>query len=864
MPDGYSDVSAVGNIIIVSRDGGGGLDATAYRRPRTDDTWDIEILDEDGNTIFDREVTANSREEALTQVQNALNVELHNRGQGRTYPDDNQDGDGGGGGTTPPSTPPRTPSGSGTSPSTRDSTELNTDVWIEESRVVPNPDDPNGDGLSFGILRRGDNNGNTIEYGQEEDGDFFVRVGADDGDEISFDAGYSTLDEVRQIAIQFSNNIPDNYHEIKNDDPNLPGRWIKTTSLPGTPNGAFALRNDSYIQFYDRDGNLLRSTANDLDTEVSLRGFIKDELDKYNNQGGGNDDDDFDVVITVNDDGTVTSTDTQPTGSRGGTSIGQLTDLPIGYVMDNTTPNEYRIYRSEDPDSAPEVRITPMTDPRGMPGFEVEYFEGGSPVSIRTSLDEIGQTLANAREAIASRYNDWREGQIQAAVDRGTPRFMSMLSTEHQAGVVNNTDNLTIRIAGGNTPGGRTKKMDDGRWKAQFFENAQGTVSANLLAQHPVTEEQTFDSKDESAEWLASKIHDSYTRYLNANYPDRLPENYVEDVLSSDAVLFSSSENNKPRVEVRRTASGEWQVSAWGSNSDAENGLAPSTWTITDYSAARSRAIDLVKSPALSGGSQRTRQTTFDAVAANDAFWEYRTPAEIIRPIPHSAGNFAAGALGAVHETHGDVELWNILVGQGMDERPQVVQSRDDFRGTQIVRGIGQSNRPREVTRAQANQLAFSDSPYFGYGVFGNGVYAGTDISRIRSFYAGRATSSFVQMSVTPEARVLEVDATGGGTTGAMEKTKELLESLVSKLMEVRGLSNAEAKNLVHERFPWLVSANGNVISTQLLGHLAALLGYDVIRAIGGGAAFMARGDTYAILNRGALQVLDNGFDPNN
>jgi hypothetical protein len=198
-----------------------------------------------------------------------------------------------------------------------------------------------------------------------------------------------------------------------------------------------------------------------------------------------------------------------------------------------------------------------------------------------------------------------------------------------------------------------------------------------------------------------------------------------------------------------------------------------------------------------------------------------------------------------------------------MDERPQVVQSVNDFRGTKIVRGIGQRSRPVEVTRAQANQLAFSDAPYFGYGVYGNGVYTGTDVMGIRNFYAGRPTSSFVQMSVTPEARVLEVNASGGSGTGARAKAKELLGDLISKLMEVRGLSNAEAKNLVHERFPWLVSANGAIKSNQFLGHLAALLGYDGIRAIGAGAAFGVSGDTYVILNRGVLQVLDNGFTPN-
>jgi hypothetical protein len=517
-----------------------------------------------------------------------------------------------------------------------------------------------------------------------------------------------------------------------------------------------------------------------------------------------------------------------------------------------------------------------MTDPRGMPGFEVEYFDGGSPVSIRTSLDEIGQTLANAREAIASRYNDWREGQIQEAVDGGTPRFMAMLPSRHQAGVVNNPDNLAIRVAGTDTPGGRTKKTDDGRWKTQFFENGQGMVSSDLLAQHPVTEEQTFDSKEEAAEWLASKIHDSYTRYLNERFPDRVPENYVEDVLSNDVVLFSTSENDKPRVEVKRTASGEWQISAWGSNADAENGLPPYTSSTSDYSTARGRALDFARSPALvrshlasqntgnaDGGNRRVPQTTFDSVAANDAFWEYRTPAGVIREIPYSAGNFEAGAIGAVDDTHGDIELWNILVGQGMDGRPQVVQSVNDFRGTKIVRGIGQSGRPVEITRAQASQLAFSDAPYFGYGIYGNGVYTGTDVRGIRNFYASRPTSSFVQMSVTPEARVLEVNTPGGGRAGAMDKAEELYEDLISKLMEVRGLSNAEAKNLVHERFPWLVSANGAIKTTQFLGHLAALLGYDGIRAIGAGAAFGYSGDTYVILNRGVLQVLDNGFAPN-
>ena len=877
MPDNYEEIApGMSSIIITGSPIGGRLPYTGISTPDVDGTeWTMRVEGPDGNFTVET-INADSREEALRQLQNRLNIRLNRDGVGRTYPDDNQGGDGGNGGT-PPSSPSAPPSGGGNSATPTDQNQLNTAVWEEEAGVAPDLEDPDGDGFSYGIIRRVQPGGNIIEYGQSPDSrDFYVRVEDDEGNEILLDDRYSTLDEVRRLAVQFANLMPSNYHEIYSNDPAQNIRGVKTTNIPGTPYGAYAVRDASLIRFFDRDGNLLRSTANDLDNEVDLRGFIKDELDKYNNQGGGNDDDDFDVVVTVNDDGTVTTSDTQPTGSRGGTAIGQLPDLPSGYVMDNTNPGAYRIYRSEDPSSAPEVRITPMTDPRGMPGFEVEYFEGGSPVSTRTSLDEIGQTLANAREAIASRYNDWRERQIQEAVDGGTPRFMAMLPSRHQAGVVNNPDNLAIRVAGTDTPGGRTKKTDDGRWKTHFFENGQGMVSSDLLAQHPVTEEQTFDTKEEAAEWLASKIHDSYTRYLNANYPDRLPENYVEDVLSSDAVLFSSSENDKPRVEVRRTASGEWQVSAWGSNSDAENGASPYTSMASDYSTARSRALDFSRSPSLvashlrsqdarnsAGGAQRIRQTTFDSIAANDAFWEERTPAELIRPIPHSSGNFEAGAIGVVHDTHGDVELWNILVSQGMNERPQVVQSANDFQGTKIGRGIGQSNRPLDVTRAQANQLAFSDAPYFGYGIYGNGVYSGTDIRGIRSFYANKPTSSFVQMSVLPEARILEVDAPGGGRGGSMRKAEELLGELITKLMEVRGLSNAEAKNLVHERYPWLVSANGNITTTQFLGHLAAMLGYDGIRAIGAGAAFGVSGDTYVILNRGVLQVLDNGFSPN-
>jgi hypothetical protein len=810
-------------------------------------------------------ISASSREEALRELQNRLNIFLHSNGLGRTYPDDNQGGDGGNGGT-PPSSPSAPPSGGGNSATPTDPTQLNTDVWEEETGVAPDLEDPNGEGFLYGIIRRGEPGGNIIEYGQSPDsGDFYVRVEDDEGNEILLDDRYSTLDEVRQLAVQFANLMPSNYHEIYSNDPARNIRGVKTTNIPGTPDSAYAVRDASYIRFFDRNGNLLRSTANDIDNEVDLRGFIKDELDRYNNQGGGS-----------NNDG-ATTTSTQPTGSRGGTAIGQLADLPTGYVMETTTPGAYQIRRSENPDGAPQVSVTPGTGPNGLTGFSVEYRdETGTPVSTYFSLDEIGQTLANVREGIIPRYNSWREGKIQEAVDGGTPRFMAILPTEHQAGVVNNPDNLTIRFAGTDTPGGRTKKMDDGRWKTQFFENGQGMVGAQLLAEHPVTEEQTFDSKEEAAEWLASKIHDSYTRYLNANYPDRLPENYVEDVLSSDAVLFSSSENDKPRVEVRRTASGEWQVSAWGSNSDAENGASPYTSVASDYSTARSRALDFSRSPSLvashlrsqdarnsAGGAQRIRQTTFDSIAANDAFWEERTPAEIIRPIPHSSGNFEAGAIGAVHETHGDVELWNILVSQGMDERPQVVQSANDFQGIKIVRGIGQSNRPLDVTRAQASQLAFSDAPYFGYGIYGNGVYSGTDINGIRRFYANKPTSSFVQMSVLPEARILEVDAPGGGRGGSMAKAEELLGELITKLMEVRGLSNAEAKNLVHERYPWLVSTTGRVVSTQFLGHLAAMLGYDGIRAIGAGAAFGQSGDTYVILNRGVLQVLDNGFSPN-